>query len=182
MYVNNGQSKKRIQWREMVQEDWLDVHKYSSMEIVCQYQPWGPNTEEETLLFVEAVLQDAKKKPRSRFVFAVFEQETATMIGAGEITIRDTINREGEIGYIFHPDYWGQGYATEVARLLANFGFHELNLHRIYATCDPRNGASAKVLEKIGMVKEGRLREDLFIKDGWRDSFIYGLLEHEWNS
>lgn len=180
--MNNWQSKKRIQWREMVQEDWSDVHKYSSMEIVCQYQAWGPNTEEETVLFVEAVLQDAKKKPRSRFVFAVFEQETATMIGSGEITIRDTVNREGEIGYIFHPDYWGQGYATELAHLLLSFGFRELNLHRIYATCDPHNSASAKVLEKVGMVKEGRLRENLLIKGGWRDSFVFSILEREWNS
>lgn len=69
-----------------------------------------------------------------------------------------------------------------MAHLLVNFGFKELNLHRIYATCDPRNGASAKVLEKIGMVKEGRLRENLLIKGGWRDSFVYGILEHEWNS
>lgn len=180
--MGKQQSKNRIQLRELVKDDWSDVHKYSSIEIVCQYQPWGPNTEEETLFFVEAVLQDAKKKPRSRFVFAVFEQETATMIGSGEITIRDTANREGEIGYIFHPDYWGKGYATELARLLVNFGFRELNLHRIYATCDPRNGASAKVLEKIGMVKEGRLRENLLIKGGWRDSFVFGIVEHEWNS
>lgn len=179
--MDKQQPKKRIRWREMAQEDWPDVHTYASMEIVCQYQPWGPNTKEETLIFMEAVLQDAKKKPRSRFTFAIFEQETATMIGSGEITIRDTINREGEIGYIFHPDYWGQGYATEVARLLVNFGFDELNLHRIYATCDPRNGASAKVLEKLGMVKEGCLRENLYIKGGWRDSFVYSILEHEWN-
>ncbi|WP_342505575.1 GNAT family protein [Sporosarcina sp. FSL K6-2383] len=180
--MEKWQPKKRIQWREMVQEDWTDVHKYSSMEVVSQYQPWGPNTEEETLFFVETVLLDAKKIPRRRFVFVVFEEKTATMIGSGELTIRDTVNREGEIGYIFHPDYWGQGYATEVAHLLVNFGFKELNLHRIYATCDPRNGASAKVLEKIGMVKEGRLRENLLIKGGWRDSFVYGILEHEWNS
>ncbi|MFJ7934634.1 GNAT family N-acetyltransferase [Sporosarcina sp. NPDC096371] len=179
-YMDEQQSENRIQLREMVKGDWPDVHKYASMESVCKYQPWGPNTEEESLMFIDEVLQDAKRQPRSRFVFAVFEQETATMIGSGEITIRDTVNREGEIGYIFHPDYWGRGYATEVALLLVNFGFNDLNLHRIYATCDPRNSASSRVLEKVGMVMEGRLRETLLLKDGWRDSFIYGILEHEW--
>ncbi|WP_203247143.1 GNAT family N-acetyltransferase [Sporosarcina beigongshangi] len=180
--MDKQQSKNRVQLRELVKDDWPSVHRYASMEIVSRYQPWGPNTKEETLLFLEAVQEDAKKKPRSRFVFAVFEKNTAVMIGSGEINIRDIVNREGEIGYIFHPDYWGQGYATEVAHLLINFGFQELNLHRIYATCDPRNSASVKVLEKVGMVKEGCLRENLLNKDSWRDSFLYGILEHEWNA
>jgi RimJ/RimL family protein N-acetyltransferase len=72
------------------------------------------------------------------------------------------------------------GFATEVAKLLIEFGFRELNLHRIYATCDPRNIGSSKVLEKIGMSKEGRIREDLLIKDGWRDSLLFSILEQEW--
>lgn len=52
-------------------------------------------------------------------------------------------------------------------------------MHRIYATCDPRNIGSSKVLEKVGMTREGRLREDLLIKDRWRDSLVYSILEHE---
>ncbi|GAA3412269.1 GNAT family protein [Paenibacillus hodogayensis] len=79
-----------------------------------------------------------------------------------------------------HPDYWGKGIATEVANLLVNFGFKELHLHRIYATCDPRNIGSAKVLNKVGMTQEGRLRDALLIKDGWRDSLVFGILQHEW--
>jgi RimJ/RimL family protein N-acetyltransferase len=74
------------------------------------------------------------------------------------------------------------GYATEVSKLLIEFGFETLNLHRIFATCDPRNVGSYKVLEKIGMTKEGRIREDLLLKDGWRDSLLYSILEQEWIS
>lgn len=67
--------------------------------------------------------------------------------------------------------------ATEAARLLIDFGFKELHLHRIYATCDPRNIASYKVMEKLGLTFEGRMRENLLIKDGWRDSLLYSILE-----
>ena len=166
--------------REMEEKDWMDVHKYASNVTVCKYQPWGPNSEEESQDFVNQVLVDAKRVERTRFVFSIVEKETGSMIGAGEFNIRDYQNKAGEIGYIVHPDYWGKGIATEAAKLLIDFGFDQLNLHRIYATCDPRNIASSKVLEKIGMVQEGRMREDLLIKDGWRDSFLYSILEKEW--
>ncbi|MBD7984292.1 GNAT family N-acetyltransferase [Sporosarcina sp. Sa2YVA2] len=99
---------------------------------------------------------------------------------AGEINVRNNANRAGEIAYILNPDYWGMGLATEVANLLISFGFSQLNFHRLYATCDPRNCGSIRVLEKVGMTKEGRMREDLLIKDGWRDSLLYSLLDHEW--
>lgn len=175
MVLSNG----NILLREMVESDWIDVHKYASQDIVCQYQPWGPNTERDSRDFVHQVIRDSKRELRTRFVFAVIFDEI--MVGAGEINIRDFTNKAGEIAYIVNPDYWGKGIATEVAKLLLDFGFKELKLHRIYATCDPRNVGSTKVLEKVGMTKEGRIRDDLLIKDGWRDSFLFGLLEHEWN-
>ncbi len=102
------------------------------------------------------------------------------MIGAGEINIRDFTNRVGEVAYIVNPDYGRKGIATDVSKMLIDFGFKELNLHRIYATCDPRNIGSLKVLKKVGMVKEGRIREDLLIKEGWRDSLLYSVLQYEW--
>ncbi|MGE7916079.1 GNAT family N-acetyltransferase [Lysinibacillus xylanilyticus] len=171
---------RRVILREMEEKDWIDVHTYASQPIVCQYQPWGPNSEKESQDFVKQVILDTTKNPRSRFVFAIIEKKM--LIGAGEINIRDFTNREGEIGYIVNPEYWGMGYATEVSKLLIEFGFETLNLHRIFATCDPRNVGSSKVLEKIGMTKEGRIREDLLLKDGWRDSLLYSILEQEWIS
>jgi RimJ/RimL family protein N-acetyltransferase len=60
----------------------------------------------------------------------------------------------GEIGYFLHPDWWGQGFGTEISTALLRFGFQKLHLHRLLATCDPRNTASKRVLEKIGMVYE----------------------------
>lgn len=179
--MNDTLKSERVNLREMVEKDWLDVHKYASQEKVCQYQPWGPNSEQESEDFVKQVIFDAKKEKRSRYVFAITLNENGKMIGAGEINIRDWNNRVGEIAYIINPDYWGLGYATEVGKVLIPFGFSQLHLHRIFATCDPRNIGSSRVLEKVGMTKEGRIREDLLIKDGWRDSLLYSILEMEWN-
>ncbi|MBP1996206.1 GNAT family N-acetyltransferase [Paenibacillus eucommiae] len=172
----------RVYLREFIFTDWKDVQKYASQAIVCRFQPWGPNNEEQTQAYVNQILEDSKKAPRTRFVFAIIEQSTGNMIGAGEFNIKSTTNKSGEIAYIVHPDYWGKGIATEVAKLLVNFGFKEFHLHRIYATCDPRNIGSAKVLQKVGMTQEGKLRGALLIKDGWRDSLIFGILEYEWET
>src|SRR5699024_11178696 len=142
--------------RELVETDWLDVHKYASQGKVCQYQAWGPNTEKESKEFVENVVHDAQLKPRNRFVFAVFVKDSKEMIGSGEVIIRDHINRIGEISYIIHPHFWAKGFATEVAVALISFGFNALLLHRIIGTCDPRNDASAKVLERSEERRVGR--------------------------
>lgn len=177
-YIKFTLSNGRLSLREFTKDDWIDVHKYASQEIVCQYQPWGPNTEEDSKGFVNQVIKDALQQPRTRFAFAIIYKEN--MIGTGEINIRNFTNRVGEVAYIVNPDYWGKGIATDVAKFLINYGFKELKLHRIYATCDPRNIGSSKVLEKVGMIKEGRIREHLLVKDGWRDSILYSVLEHEW--
>lgn len=179
-YTNLILSNERLYLREMAISDWADVHKYASQEIVCQFQPWGPNSEEESKKFVEEVVEDSTKEPRTRFVFAIHYKEK--MIGAGELNIRDLTNKAGEIGYIVHPDYWRKGIATDIVSLLIDFGFKELCLHRIFATCDPRNTGSSKVLEKVGMTREGRIRDDLLLQNGWRDSLLYSVLEHEWTS
>lgn len=71
-------------------------------------------------------------------------------------------------------------YASEAAEAIIGFGFKDLNLHKIFATCDPNNIGSAKVLENIGMSKEGRLRRHKYEKGKWRDSFIYSILEQEY--
>jgi ribosomal-protein-alanine N-acetyltransferase len=170
----------RIYLREFMSSDWLDVHAYASQEIVCRFQPWGPNTEDQSEAFVNQIIVDTSEINRTRFVFAIVEKSTEKMIGAGEFNIRCFTNKNGEIGYIVHPDYWGKGIATDVAKLLVNFGFKEFQLHRIYATCDPRNIGSSKVLAKIGMTQEGRLRDALLVKDGWRDSLVFGILEDDW--
>ncbi len=171
----------RVSLREIQEKDLPAVHEYASQEIVCQYQPWGPNSEEESKDFVKQAILDSKKEPRSRYLFVITLNEDGKLIGAGEFNIRDLTHKVGEIGYIINPSFWGKGYATEVAKLLIDYGFKEFNLHRIFATCDPRNTSSSRVLEKIGMTLEGRMREDLLLKDGWRDSLLYSLLEHEWN-
>jgi RimJ/RimL family protein N-acetyltransferase len=105
---------------------------------------------------------------------------TKRLIGGCGIHVSNPENREGWIGYCLNRHFWGKGYATETARALTDFGFKNLGLHRIFATCDPANTGSRHVLEKVGMKREGQIREHKWAKGKWRDSLLHSVLEQEW--
>ncbi|NGP45716.1 GNAT family N-acetyltransferase [Bacillaceae bacterium SIJ1] len=166
--------------RELKREDEQDVHRYASLEETCRFQIWGPNTREETKAYIDQVLADAASLERSRYVFSIIDRSTGLMVGAGEVIVKDRWNQAGEVGDVVHPDFWGKGIATDAATLLIGFGFQELRLHRIAATCHPENRGSSRVLEKVGMTFEGCIRDHLKLKNGWRDSLLYSVLEDDW--
>lgn len=89
-------------------------------------------------------------------------------------------HRSAEIGYCFATSAWGQGYATEAAGALLGWAFEALDLNRVQAASDTRNDASAGVLEKLGFVHEGTLREDCVVAGEVSDSRIHGLLRRDW--
>ncbi|MGO4255034.1 GNAT family N-acetyltransferase [Marmoricola sp. RAF53] len=90
--------------------------------------------------------------------------------------------RSAALGYCFTQAGWGHGYATEAAKALLQWGFDSLDLNRVQAETDTRNTASARVLEKLGFVREGTLREDCVVDGDVSDSRVYGLLRREWNA
>lgn len=89
-------------------------------------------------------------------------------------------HRRAELGYWIGVPFWGRGYATEAARTVIDYGFGELGLHRIEARHFPRNPASGRVLSKVGMIREGTLREHVVRWDRFEDLVCYGILEGEW--
>lgn len=170
----------RLVLREFAPGDWEDLYAFTSRPEVSRYQAWEPNTPEDARAYVDHACAAAREEPRGAFILAVTLAETGRIVGVGDLYIRSQRFRSGEIAYLIDPAYWGRGFATEVAHLLLRFGFASLHLHRIAGTCDPRNVASARVLEKAGMRYEGCMRETLRIRDGWRDSALYSILEQEW--
>jgi RimJ/RimL family protein N-acetyltransferase len=90
-------------------------------------------------------------------------------------------SRRCEMGYALARAHWGGGYVSEALRALLNFGFTALDLNRIEADVDPRNGASARVLEKLGFQKEGFMPERWIVQGEPADTVYYGLLRRHWN-
>ena len=171
---------KRLILRDLEEADWEAVHSYASDPEVVRYMAWGPNTEEETKNFIQRAIAYQTEQPRKNYTLAIVIRSEDILIGCCGIHVSNPDNRGGWIGYSFNRNFWGQGYATETAKALLKFGFSQLNLHRIFATCDPANIASVRVLEKIGMQREGHLREHKWAKGKWRDSLLYAILDYEW--
>ena len=88
--------------------------------------------------------------------------------------------RSASLGYVLTLRRGATGYATEAAHAVLRWAFDTLDLNRVQAETDTRNAASARVLEKLGFVREGTLREDCVVSDDVSDSWVFGLLRREW--
>ena len=89
-------------------------------------------------------------------------------------------NRRAEMGYALGRAHWGNGYMHEALQGLLGYAFGVLDLHRIEADVDPRNGASIRTLERLGFQREGYLRERWQVDGEIQDALFYGLLRRDW--
>jgi RimJ/RimL family protein N-acetyltransferase len=148
---------------------------------VIRYIPAGSASEEETREHIQALIRGHEDHP-PRYNFAIDLRSEGAFIGMCFLNIRYDDLRQAEIGYLLDRRNWGQGYATEAVRAVLNYGFRELDLHRVYATCRPANVASSRVLEKLGMRREAHFRQHRWMKGAWQDSYLYAILDHEWQA
>lgn len=112
----------------------------------------------------------------TEIVWAIELASTHEMIGTCCLFNADAVSKRAELGFGLHRPFWGHGYMTEAARAVVDCGFDCLRLHRIEAQIDPRNHASARVLERLGFAQEGLLRERWIVDGRVSDSAMYGLL------
>ncbi|MEA5602613.1 GNAT family N-acetyltransferase [Nostoc sp. UHCC 0252] len=173
---------RRLLMREFVEADCETVLAYQSDPLYLRYNYWTHRTENDVFEFVQMFISEQKEQPRTKFQLAVVLKEENRLIGNCGIRVNDPEMREANIGYELNTQYWGQGYATEAAQAILKFGFEELGMHRIWSWCVAENVASVKVLEKIGMRREGHLLEKELIKERWYDNFLYAILEREWKA
>ncbi len=173
----------RLILRDYEPSDWQAVHAYASDAETTQFMVWGPNTEpQQTQDFLMRMIATSEMRPRYEYELAVIRKEDGMLIGGCGLYLTNQDQREGSIGYCFGRDYWGQGYATEAARQIVAFGFAELGLHRIFTRCQAENLASARVMEKIGMRREGLFLEERWAKGRWWDVPLYAILDKEWQN
>jgi [ribosomal protein S5]-alanine N-acetyltransferase len=173
---------ERLLLREFSLSDCPAVNAYTADPEVVKYLPFGPTTEAQTREHLSRCLSYAAEQPRRIYELAVVLRTESQLIGTATFALHPHERRHASFSYLLHRQYWGYGYATEAMRTLISFGFRVLQLHRFEDTCDTRNHASARVMEKLGMRREGHLRETIW-KDGqWYDEYTYAILVHEWST
>jgi RimJ/RimL family protein N-acetyltransferase len=140
--------------------------------------PWREPARAER--FIAACRQLAEEGSGARV--AIDRTSDGTFVGWCSLTRWNPDHRSAAMGYCLGETAWGQGYATEAARAVLRWAFDALDLNRVQAETDTRNAASARVLEKLGFVREGTLRQDCVVNGDVSDSWVYGLLRSEWRS
>ncbi len=172
---------KRLLLRPFRPSDANDVLEYANDAEWVRYQvnvPY-PFTLKDTEEFVRRFSDPAAWSNQPMFAM-VFERKVV-----GQVYLHfdrlDIQNERAELGYMLSRELWGQGLTTEAARAIVDWGFKNKGFHRIYAYCDPRNIGSWRVMEKLGMRREGLFRHHLKWNDEYRDALYYGILRSEWD-
>ncbi len=124
---------------------------------------------------------EEKFRSGKEIIFAIVLQDTKKLIGSIGLVINKE-HENAELGYWIGKAFWNRGYATEAADAIMRFGFYEMKLERIHAHYLSRNPASGKVMEKIGMQHEGKLRNHMKKWGKFEDIEIYGILKSEFRS
>lgn len=166
----------RLIIRRFNEDDWRDLHEYLSDEEVVFYEPYGTFNE-------EACKKEATLRAKDDRFLAVCIKKTGKAIGNLYIEKQDF--NTWELGYVFNKKFQRQGFATESVEKIMDYAFNELKARRIIAMCNPENESSWKLLERVGMRREGHLIKNIYFKVDtnnepiWTDTYEYGILSEE---
>ncbi|MDM4722127.1 GNAT family protein [Micromonospora sp. WMMA1363] len=168
-----------ITLRELRPDDAADALAIIGDDRVTQWLSFDSRDHAAAVAMIEGAVTRAQLTPRTEYYLAVADAEDR-MIGFARLAL--TGHQAAKLGYAINADHWGHGYATDAARAITDYGFHELKLHRLTAAIGPDNAASIAVAKRLGMQYEGRLRDHVYTNHAWRDSLLYSILAPEWNA
>lgn len=170
---------ERLILREFLKDDCNNDLSFLTDPNVCNYMTLRAIEKSEIKAYIDKIIRFKTEVPRRFIKFMVILKCSDEVIGECGILMPNAEHETGELIFRYSAKYWGHGYATEAAKEMIDYGFNTLKLHRIEAICDVRNKMSSKVLEKLGMKLEGRLREHKIVKGERRSSHIYSSLKYE---
>lgn len=169
----------RITLREFRTDDVDDALTLVGDDRVTRWLSFDSRTREQTAAMIEGVIERAQLEPRTEYYLGAALDDDA-IIGFARLGLDGV--EAAKVGYAVAADHWGKGYALEATGLIIDFGFRELQLHRISAAIGPDNARSLALARRLRMQYEGRIRDHVFTNKAWRDSELYSVLADEWAS
>jgi len=171
---------RRLVLRDYTSADSKAVYAYVKDAAFWQFQrAEAPSAEQIDTLLQWAVSEQAAS-PRTMYFLAAARKDTGEIIGEAVLKIVNPAERQGELGFGVAPKYWKQGYATEIAAAMTDAAFQHFKLHRLAGQCSPDNKGSIRVMQKLGMAREGLLRDIHHARGKWWSTVIYSLLAQEY--
>lgn len=172
----------RLTLRRYLETDYDDLLRLQSDVDVARFLLHDARTPEQVREALAGRLADVPMDTDGQaLTVAVIQRETGQHVGEVTLFMNSVEHRTGELGYVFHPESAGRGFATEAAVELLRLGFEELGLHRIIARLDARNTGSMKLLERLGLRQEAHFVKNEFLKGEWTDELVFAMLAEEWD-
>lgn len=172
----------RLLLRRFRTEDRAPFLAYRNDPEIARYQSWESFSSEEANQFIEEQKSLTMGEQGKWFQFAIELKKTGELIGDCAFKINEEDSRQAEIGFTLARMFQKKGYAAEAVASVFEYGFAELNLHRIIAVTDCENGASVALLERLGMRREAHYIQNIWFKGKWGDEYLYALLRDEWTN
>lgn len=170
----------RLMLKEITESDIPELFTLHTIPEVDEFNTVGLlKNEEETRQIHQCYFDDQKKQTRKLYCWIIRLKKDNQFVGVAGMSLSADRFKMGEIYYKLLPKHWGKGYATETGRALIQVGFDTLKLHRIEAGVATENHKSIKVLEKLGMTREGIRRKILPIRGEWVDNYHYAIVEDD---
>jgi RimJ/RimL family protein N-acetyltransferase len=174
---------ERLSLRPFTDDDLDAFHDIQRRADVVRFLYWEPRTRDEAKeMLGRRKLQSAIDREGDGLHLAADLRATDQLIGHFSLFFASAEHRQGEVGFVLHPDHQGHGYGIEGALVMLRLGFEDLGLHRIVGRCDARNVGSARLMERLGMRREAHLIENEFVKGEWADELDYAMLDSEWRA
>jgi RimJ/RimL family protein N-acetyltransferase len=173
----------RLTLRRYLATDYDDLLKLQSNDDVTRFLLYDSKTPEQVRKSIAVRLADAPMDADGQaLTLAVILRETGQHVGEVTLFVTSVEHRGGEIGFVFHPDFHGRGFAAEASAELLRLGFSELGMHRIIGRLDARNSGSAALLKRLGLRQEAHFVSNEFLKGEWTDELVFALLADDWKA
>ncbi len=180
---NGPLTTERLMVRLMTPADTDAVHSYQSRQDVCEYLLYAPRDRDAVAGKVVEASTLTRLENDGDFVQLLVERlADHTVLGELYFSLVSVEHECAEIGWVFHPDHHGKGYAREAASALLAIAFDEWKLHRVVAELTPQNTASVALCHRLNMREEAYFVQNMFIKGRWEDTGVYALLRTEWDA
>ncbi len=175
-----SRNSERLLLRELTLDDVTAVHAIYGSPAATEHLSFEPRSREQVGHIVARSMVSALAVPREEYALAACERDGGRLVGYARLALDGQGQQAATIGFALHPEVWGAGYGTELVRALLALGFEDLHLHRLWAARSPDNEASRIVLDRAGLVEEGRIRHHVHVRGAWRDSVVHSIIRDEW--
>lgn len=172
----------RLVYRKLSKSDFkLFFELYTDVRVMQYAYADCLKSEIEALDAFNNTLNNQAKQLCNEFVAELKDTNQPIGIVDYDVIMRHENGGIYEIGYFIKPEYWGKGFAFEMAEAIVKQAFSDSNIHKIIASCNVNNKKSEHIMKKLGMKKEGIIRKVRFKNNQWEDEIRYGLLREEWD-